>query len=310
MTLHAQYRKQWLPRLRSEASPNATASQKSRYNAAFLLLENLMWICPICQQPLSPVPHGLACAARHQFDRAREGYVNLLPVQQKKSKNPGDNPAMIDARRRFLHAGHYQPLATTISQLLPIHGKDVLLDIGCGEGYYSQFILQQHPELQLIGIDISKAAIKAAAKQCSAQQWAVASAYQLPLPDGVVDAVLRVYAPSLDSELCRVLKPAGHVVTVTPAPEHLLQFKQRVYTEVRLHTDTIATIAGLVHQQRQRLSWLWQAGSASDLLALLDMIPLAYKFDDNARRALADDLPAIQLDFYVDVYQKPLTATI
>lgn len=264
-----------------------------------------MWICPICQQPLSPVPNGLACAARHQFDRAREGYVNLLPVQQKKSKNPGDNPAMIEARRRFLHAGHYQPLAEAISRLLPLVASDQLLDIGCGEGYYSQYIAQQVTGLRLIGIDISKAAIKAAAKLSPTHQWAVASAYQLPLPEGAVDAMLRVYAPSLDCELQRVLKPNGYLLTVTPAPEHLLQFKQRVYTEVRLHSDAIAAIDGLVHQQRQRLSWLWQANAASDLLALLDMIPLAYKFDENARQELADDLPAIQLDFYLDLYQKP-----
>ncbi len=264
-----------------------------------------MWICPICQQPLSPVPHGLACAARHQFDRAREGYVNLLPVQQKKSKNPGDNPAMIEARRRFLHAGHYQPLAEAIRRLLPLVASDQLLDIGCGEGYYSQYIAQQVTGLRLLGIDISKAAIKAAAKQSPTHHWAVASAYQLPLADCSVDAMLRVYAPSLDSELLRVLKPDGYLLTVTPAPEHLLQFKQRVYQDVRLHSDEITAIAGLEHRQRQRLSWLWQPIAATDLLALLEMIPLAYKFDEPARQALAEELPAIQLDFYLDLYQKP-----
>lgn len=264
-----------------------------------------MWICPLCQQPLSAINNGLQCAARHQFDRAREGYVNLLPVQQKKSKNPGDNPAMIEARRRFLHAGHYQPLAAAIANLLPLASGQTLLDIGCGEGYYSQYVEQQVKGLQLIGIDISKAAIKAAAKLSPMQQWAVASAYQLPLPNACIDVMLRVYAPSLDSELQRVLKPMGYLLTVTPAPDHLLQFKQRVYQEVRLHSDAITAIAGLEHLQRQRLSWLWQPETAADLLALLEMIPLAYKFDAAARQALSAELPAIQLDFYLDLYQKP-----
>lgn len=263
-----------------------------------------MWICPLCQQSLVAVEHGLQCASRHQFDRAREGYFNLLPVQQKKSKNPGDNPAMIEARRRFLQAGHYQMLADALCAILPWSELKVLLDIGCGEGYYSQCILRSATHLQVFGIDISKAAIKAAAKLLPQQHWAVASAYQLPLPDASVDSMLRVYAPSLDAELARVLKPNGYLVTVTPAPDHLLQFKQRVYQEVRLHSDEIMTIQGLQHTQRQRLRWLWQPETAESLLALLDMIPLAYKFDATARQALSAELPAIQLDFYIDQYQK------
>lgn len=263
-----------------------------------------MWICPLCQQPLQQRPNGLGCNARHQFDRAREGYVNLLPVQQKNSKSPGDNPAMIAARRAFLTAGHYQPLAEAIAALLPLPAHATLLDIGCGEGYYSHYLATQQPSVTIYGIDISKAAVKAAVKSLPTHQFAVASAYQLPLQQHSMDAILRVYAPSSADEICRVLRTNGYLLTVTPAPEHLLQFKQRVYQTVRLHDDVITPIAGMQHQHRQRLRWLWQAPDAASMLMLLDMIPLAYKFTPAMREALARELPAIQLDFYLDLYQK------
>ena len=270
----------------------------------------MLWICPLCQHPLTSNANGVGCPSRHQFDRAKEGYVNLLPVQHKNSKNPGDNPAMIAARRHFLTAGHYQPLANAIEQLLPREGVHTLLDIGCGEGYYSQFISQHRPNCLIYGIDISKAAVKAAAKSAPGQHFAVASAYQLPLADASMDAMLRVYAPSDDQQMHRVLKPGGYLLTVTPAPEHLLQFKQRVYAEVRLHDEQIATVQGMHHHTRQRLSWRWQADDAQSLLALLEMIPLAYKFDQAKRDALATELPAIQLDFYLDLYQRQHPAAL
>lgn len=264
----------------------------------------MLWICPLCHHPLSPNANGFACRSRHQFDKAKEGYVNLLPVQHKNSKNPGDNPAMIAARRHFLTAGHYQPLAHAIEHMLPRDDVHALLDMGCGEGYYSQFISQRRPNCVVYGIDISKAAVKAAAKSTPTHFFAVASAYQLPLGDASMDAIIRVYAPSDDLQMARVLKPKGYLLTVTPAPEHLLQFKQRVYQQVRLHDEQISQVQGLHHLARQRLSWQWQAEDAQSLLALLEMIPLAYKFDQTKRDALAKELPAIQLDFYLDLYQR------
>ena len=76
-----------------------------------------MLTCPICQAPLSLVDNGVACPANHRFDRARQGYLNLLPVQHKNSRDPGDNAAMVEARRRFLEGGHYAPLAARLAQL-------------------------------------------------------------------------------------------------------------------------------------------------------------------------------------------------
>lgn len=271
-----------------------------------------MYQCPLCQLPLVFEPNTAAtshaasyrCSNRHQFDCAKEGYVNLLPVQHKKSREPGDNLAMMQARRQFLEAGHYQPLASNILQLFSEKlAKDaVILDIGCGEGWYTQQL--SHLSANVYGLDISKVAVRYAAKKYPSLQCCVASSYQLPYQDASVDAVLRIYAPSLSAELARVLKVDGLLLTVTPAPHHLYELKAKVYSEVRLHSDAVIEESGLQHCHRQRLQWQWQAPDAATLTLLMDMIPLSYRLTSQMRTELCQKLPTLTLDFYLDLYQK------
>lgn len=279
-----------------------------------------MYRCPLCQLALMSTPSGYQCANRHQFDRAKEGYVNLLPVQQKKSLDPGDSAEMIQARRSFLEAGFYQPLSDAVNDMLASVLKNTvtptLLDIGCGEGYYSNriqsFIQTQQaedlnapePAVSLYGIDISKAAIKAAAKKYRQLKFAVASSYHLPFADQSFTALLRIYAPSQSSELTRVCQANGWLCTVTPGPQHLIELKQKIYQEPRLHSADIAEEAGFSHQRRQQLSWNWQPQSATQLEQLLQMIPLGYRLTADVRQHLMTELPAITLDFYLDLYQR------
>jgi 23S rRNA (guanine745-N1)-methyltransferase len=91
-----------------------------------------MLACPICSEPLNAVDNGVACPAGHRFDRARQGYLNLLPVQHKNSRDPGDNLAMVEARRDFLNAGHYAPVAKRLAELAAQYAPQRWLDIGCG----------------------------------------------------------------------------------------------------------------------------------------------------------------------------------
>jgi len=284
-----------------------------------------MYRCPLCQLPLIANDAGLSCANRHQFDRAREGYYHLLPVQQKKSLTPGDSAEMIQARRAFLAAGFYQPLSDAVNQLFYAAGvvsadsvdtavsaattdspaaPAALLDIGCGEGYYSNRLANTLPALEVYGIDISKAAVKAASKTYPKLHCAVASSYHLPFADAAFSRLLRIYAPSEPKELARVAAPGALLLTVTPAPEHLLQLKQQIYSEVRLHPADIQPQHGFAHLQRQQLSWLFQPAAAAELEQLLQMIPLGYKVTAALKQQLLQQLPAIQLDFYLDLYQR------
>lgn len=273
-----------------------------------------MYRCPLCQQALIANAAGLNCSNRHQFDRSREGYFHLLPVQQKKSLTPGDSAEMIQARRAFLEAGFYQPLSDAVNQLLlnttsataATSTPLTLLDIGCGEGYYSNRLAQALPQLQVYGIDISKAAVKAASKKYAQLHCAVASSYHLPFADQSFALLLRIYAPSEPSELARVAAPGALLLTVTPAPEHLLQLKQQIYQEVRLHPAQIQQQPGFRHQKRQQLSWMFQPEKPAELEQLLQMIPLGYKVNLELKQQLLQQLPAIKLDFYLDLYQREL----
>lgn len=263
-----------------------------------------MYQCPLCQASLAAQERSWRCSNGHSFDIAREGYVNLLPVQQKKSLQPGDNTEMMQARRAFLQAGHYQPLSDAANALLAQHCHAVpVLDIGCGEGYYSAR-LSAALAAPVYGLDISKTAIRYAAKRYPDLHWCVASSYQLPFQTGQFGGLLRIYAPSQAEEMARVTQPGGWLLTVSPAPEHLLEFKQQAYQQVRLHSAEIKAETGFRHQQRQRLQLAWQAPDATAMQQLIEMTPLAYKLNQTQQDNLLGELKPVQLDFYLDLYQR------
>ncbi len=156
--------------------------------------------CPLDGLPLQPAGAMWRCASGHSFDVAREGYIHLLPVQNKRSRDPGDSKEMVAARRRFLNAGHYQPIAQAVSRSVLAAGAGraavSVLDAGCGEGYYlRQLTSALAPSLQLvlIGLDISKWAVQAAANQHRHATWLVGSNANLPVMDATLDCVLFMF---------------------------------------------------------------------------------------------------------------------
>ncbi len=158
---------------------------------------------------------------------AKEGYVNLLPVQHKRSRDPGDSAEMMQARRAFLDAGHYQPLRDAIVAQLRERLDEkatAVLDIGCGEGYYTR-ICRCAARNHHVWLDVSKVAIKAAAKRYPQVTFCVASSHRLPFSDTSMDAIIRIYAPCKAEELARVVKLGGWVITATPGPRHLMELK-------------------------------------------------------------------------------------
>ncbi|WP_029686789.1 23S rRNA (guanine(745)-N(1))-methyltransferase [Tatumella saanichensis] len=251
-----------------------------------------MFICPLCQQPLHQQSGGWRCAANHQFDQAREGYVNLLPVQHKGSKIPGDSPEMIQARRQFLDQGHYQPLRDAVGDMLAevvTTEQAKVLDIGCGEGYYTAGIaarLAEQPNGQVFGLDVAKVAIRYAAKRYKGIHFCVASSYRLPFADNSLSAILRIYAPCKDEELARTLKPGGYLLTVTPAPRHLMQLKALIYQDVQLHEEHEHPLEAFECVTEQRLSYPMHT-EGNHALALLQMTPFAWRASEQVRQTLA-----------------------
>ncbi|GLP96482.1 23S rRNA (guanine(745)-N(1))-methyltransferase [Paraferrimonas sedimenticola] len=268
--------------------------------------------CPLCQQPLQFGDNGYRCANRHHFDQAKEGYVNLLPVQQKSSKEPGDSKAMMLARREFLHAGFYQCLSDAINaELLEVLSSKQsyrLLDLGCGEGYYtgrlSKAFEAAERQLQVEAIDISKSAIRFAAKRYPTVDFAVASAYQLPFADQSFDAIVRCFAPSQHQELLRLLESGGQLLTVTPGEQHLFELKSAIYPYPKPHQLPTTELEGFSHRNRLRVSQTLTIESGAAITALLNMTPFAWRMSDTQKAQLAAKPLALSLDFCIDRFER------
>ncbi|MTH47179.1 23S rRNA (guanine(745)-N(1))-methyltransferase [Intestinirhabdus alba] len=263
--------------------------------------------CPLCHQPLAQVKSSFVCPQRHQFDVAKEGYVNLLPVQHKRSRDPGDSPQMMQARRAFLDAGHYQPLRDAIVDALarlPDGRAATVLDIGCGEGYYTHAFADALPEAAVFGLDVARVAVKAAAKRYPQVSFCVASSHRLPFADAGMDAVVRIYAPCKAEELARVVKPGGWVITATPGPRHLMALKGLIYDEVRLHAPYAEQLTGFTLRQDLALGYEMQL-SGSEAVALLQMTPFAWRAKPEVWQQLAErETFSCQTDFSVHLWQR------
>jgi 23S rRNA (guanine745-N1)-methyltransferase len=241
--------------------------------------------------------------AGHSFDMAREGYCNLLVVQHKASRDPGDSKDMVAARRRFLETGHFAPIAvrvfTTVRECVSDAPGGVfnIVDAGCGEGYYLDRLSQSamsDPErgtLGLAGIDVSKWAVKAATRRKAPVTWLVANSRTPPLIAGSVDLVLCLFGFPVWEGFKKIQKPGGHVLLVDPAADHLLELREIIYPTVRRSPPprlAAAEAAGyrLLREQGLRFSVaLTDAESIQDLVA---MTPHAYRVAKSGRIALAD----------------------
>ena len=193
--------------------------------------------CPVCRQVLNILESGACCENNHQFDRAKQGYFNLLPSHKKRSKNPGDDKTMVQARSRFLDSGHYQPvvqhLIETIKTLTAGIESPAIFDAGCGEGYYTGEVQKAFTHAHVAGLDIAKPAIIACSKRSKNVQWMVGSVTDLPLMDNQFDIIISIFSRCHWQEFSRVLKPGGYILVLAPGQEHLLELRQAIYEAVR-----------------------------------------------------------------------------
>ncbi|ODR87558.1 23S rRNA (guanine(745)-N(1))-methyltransferase [Shewanella xiamenensis] len=268
----------------------------------------MQYICPLCALPLTLTQRTWGCPQAHKFDMAKEGYVNLLPVQKKNSKDPGDNQQMMFARREFLNAGYYQILSDRVNQLALQYASSAqqILDIGCGEGYYSHRLynaLVAHHFCYLQGVDISKSAIKYAAKRYPNLSFCVASAYEMPIPSNSIDLAIRIYAPSKVEELQRIMAPSGILITVSPGPLHHFALKQQIYDQPRLHPESEARVDGFECLHQERLSAQLELNDSKDIGNFLEMTPYAWKFTVEQKQAFSQRGLSCELDFQIEVHR-------
>ena len=263
--------------------------------------------CPLDGAPLQRQGGSLRCADGHCFDLAAQGYVNLLPVQNKRSLDPGDSKEMVAARRRFLEAGHYQPIADAVAQAVlagAAPGRTLTcLDAGCGEGYYLRQLTAaaaaKARPLALAGLDISKWAVQAAAKrdlqdarsQASASPsttWVVGSNAGLPVLPATLDRVLCMFGFPVYPEFARVLRRGGELLQVDAGAEHLRELREVIYPTLKPERPAPRQAPpGFEHLGTDSLRFQIHVDGAAPIADLLAMTPHLYRATAEGRARAA-----------------------
>lgn len=243
-------------------------------------------MCPVCRKALLLADRTWRCESNHSYDVAKQGYVNLHVVQHKHSKNPGDTPESVQARRAFLSAGFYAPLQQEIVKIIRELDVENSLDIGCGEGYYTDAM--QAEVLQCVGVDIAKNAVQVAAKMNKKVTWVVGTGAILPVLDQSIDLCTSLFSPIPELEILRVLKTEGYLLIVTPATDHLYAMREALFEEVTPHEPS-----KFVQQLSEHFDLIQDIVvdapmvlSQQDLKNLIAMTPYAYKAKAELRLAL------------------------
>ncbi|EFX58013.1 putative RNA methyltransferase [Streptococcus sp. M334] len=241
--------------------------------------------CPICQENLTLVESSLKCNNRHSFDLAKFGYVNLAPQIKQSANYDKEN---FQNRQQILESGFYQAILEDISDLLATNpSAKTVLDIGCGEGFYSRKLQESHPDKTFYAFDISKDSVQIAAKSEPnwAVNWFVGDLARLPIKDASMDILLDIFSPANYGEFKRVLKENGLLIKVIPTENHLKEIRQKVEKQltnkdysnqdIKDHFQNNFTILS------SKTASLTKPITAEQLQALLSMTPLLFHVDQS-----------------------------
>ena len=268
-----------------------------------------LFCCPLCTAPLVREERVYCCPNGHSFDIAAAGYTHLLPPNRKHSKAPGDDKEMVAARSAFLEKGYYLPLRQALAQLSCSLTADlpapVLLDSGCGEGWYTaglfQALSEQGKQPKVAGVDISKFALRKAAKRLPEGEFAVASVYRLPLADQSADLITNVFSPLAAEEFARILRPGGHYLYVVPSARHLWQMKEVLYPKPYENPVKQEDYPGFEHIDAVPVRYSISMDDPADWMALFHMTPYAWKTPKEGVQRL-EKLPHLETEIGFDIH--------
>ena len=239
--------------------------------------------CPICQENLTLVESSLKCCNRHSFDLAKFGYVNLAPQIKQSANYDKEN---FQNRQQILEAGFYQAILEVLSDLLSnSKNAKTILDIGCGEGFYSRKLQERHPDKTFYAFDISKDSVQIAAKSEPnwAVNWFVGDLARLPIKDASMDILLDIFSPANYGEFRRVLSKDGILIKVIPTKNHLKEIRQKVQDQLTNKDYSNQDIKNHFQEHFTILSSktasLTKTITADQLQSLLSMTPLLFHID-------------------------------
>ncbi|MDE6539795.1 MAG: methyltransferase domain-containing protein [Ruminococcus sp.] len=261
-------------------------------------------VCPVCRKNLDISEKNYICPSGHSFDIARSGYVNLLLSKHAGKSIHGDNKLMVQARRDFLDKGFYAPLRDALCEKI---STGVILDAGCGEGYYTCGIKNKLPDAEIYGIDISKTAIDFAVKRNKNIKFAVASVFHIPVADSSCNTLVTVFSPYCSGEFRRVLKNNGTMLMVIPSENHLWELKKAVYDTPYKNEVKPYDLEGFSFDGKKRITYKFLLYNQNDIQSLFSMTPYYYRTGKiQQERLSALESIEITADFELLTYRRTL----
>lgn len=270
-----------------------------------------LFACPVCGNSLMINGKSYKCINNHSFDAAKSGYVNLLTSDRMNAKNPGDNKLMVKSRSDFLNKGYYGHLLEKLCDSVNgvISENDVILDAGCGEGYYTSgiynYLRGKGITVKTAGIDISKYAVDKAAKRCHDIEYAVGSIFHIPVSDSSSDILLNVFAPFCCEEFVRVINDGGYMIMIIPGRKHLWELKSIVYEKPYENNPKSEYIEGFKFLKKYNVQKEIELESNVDILSLFAMTPYFYNTRTEDRKKLSElKFLKTNTEFEILIYKK------
>lgn len=264
-----------------------------------------IFCCPKCGAAFDAEKKSYRCEKGHVYDRAASGYVNLLPPG---GKQHGDSKEMLRARRDFLQSGAYAPLQSAICDKIKSLGLSelsVVLDAGCGEGYYTEGVCKTLPNAAVYGVDVSKDAVKMCDGMHMGADFAAASVYALPIRDHACDLVISVFSPFAGEEFQRVLKDKGYLISVIPDAKHLWQLKSILYEQPYENKVADYETEGFTFIGAEKISFTVELTSGEKIMALFGMTPYCHRTGATGRQRMESlDHLTTEASFQILTYRK------
>lgn len=257
--------------------------------------------CPICGEELIKIDNVYRCFNRHNYDIAKEGYINLLKKQG--GKDFGDSPDMVKARRDFFNKDYYSPLKNRLTEIIKEYNPASLLDLGSGEGYYTNYF-ENNINTEIVGIDIAKEAVKIASKKNKNVTYIVGSVQDIPLYNGSIDLIINNFTPLDLKEIKRVLNNNGILITTKVGKNHLLELKQSIYDEIYLNDNMPIEDTDLKLIYSEVLSFKINLNANEDITNLFMMTPYYHHTSLSSKEKLKQ-LTSLDItcEFNIDVYK-------
>ena len=283
------------------------------------VFNDALLLCPVCKDKLikDACNKIYKCNNNHTYDIAKEGYVNLLISNQKRSKNPGDSKEMVLSRVEFLSMDYYKPISNKINEMIAeCLGKNNIakfniMDLGCGEGYYltnlKNYMNKNNIKANYYGMDVSKEAVKYASKTDKDCVWAVGNNFHIPSCDKSIDCILSVFSPIDINECNRILKDDGVFIRVLPRTNHLIQLRNIIYSEVHLN-EKVYTADAYENEYIKESNVTFDITlNKEEILSLLKMTPHYWKSTaENKEKLEVYESLVITIDMRIGVFQKKI----